>query len=861
MKKASFTILLLIVTRLLPAQTSLIAFGSEWKYLDDGTNQETTWRATNFNDAGWKVGLGQLGYGDGDEATIVSFGGNGAKKYITTYFRKNISITNPASFSSIAAKVKRDDGVIVFVNGEEVFRSNLPSGTVTNTTLASCASSGNTPQNFTIKPSVFVSGNNVIAVEIHQCSASSSDISFDLELMLPPPTTINLVSYNSQWKYLDNGTNQGTAWRATNFNDTGWKNGLAQLGYGDGDEATIVSYGSNSTNKYITTYFRKKISISNLASLSSFTANIKRDDGVIVYVNGAAIYRNNLPSGIIRNTTRASTAAADDGNTAQKFMINSSVFINGDNVIAAEIHQNSPSSSDISFDLELKAVQGATTVTLTRGPYLQMVSQNTATLRWRTNIPTDSKISVGTIHNNYTLSATNSLSATEHEIQIRGLNSDSKYFYKFGSSTKTLQAGTDNYFITTPPANTTKKIRVAAFGDCGRNNNGVQTATLTAYRNYAGTNTAELLLLLGDNAYESGFDYEYQTNFFDPYNSTILKNHALFTTPGNHDYYSATQTSRSHDYYKNFTMPKAAEIGGVASGTEAYYSFDWGNIHFLSLDSYGQEGSGTTRLYDTLGAQVTWIKADLAANTKKWTIAYWHHPPFSMGNHNSDRESELINIRNNFIRILERYGVDLILCGHSHDYERSYLLKGYYGNEASFDTSVHTASTSTGKYDSTENSCPYTTLSGTENHGTVYVVSGSAGANGPVQASFPHNALPFSFNDGGMFYFEVEKNRLDAKFIRQDGNIADQFSIMKDVNKNSTISIAPGSSTVLTASWVGTYRWSTGATTQSITVSPSSTTIYKVTDNKSCLSDIYNVVVPITQAKRKQVKILNEQHH
>jgi hypothetical protein len=273
---------------------------------------------------------------------------------------------------------------------------------------------------------VFVSGNNVIAVEIHQCSASSSDISFDLELMLPPPTTINLISYNSNWKYFDNGINQGTAWRATTFDDTGWKNGLAQLGYGDGDEATVVSFGSNAANKYITTYFRKKVTISNLAALSSFTANIKRDDGVIVYVNGVAVYRNNLPFGTIKNTTRASAAAADDGNTPQKFAINSSVYINGYNVIAAEIHQNSPASTDMSFDLELKAISGATTVTLTRGPYLQMVSKNTATLRWRTNIPTDSKISVGTIHNNYTLSAINSLPDTEHEIQITGLTSDTK---------------------------------------------------------------------------------------------------------------------------------------------------------------------------------------------------------------------------------------------------------------------------------------------------------------------------------------------------------------------------------------------------------------------------------------------------
>ncbi|HVE61219.1 MAG TPA: hypothetical protein VNA26_05340, partial [Chitinophagaceae bacterium] len=94
---------------------------------------------------------------------------------------------------------------------------------------------------------------------------------------LSPPT--NSFGYNSDWKYLDNGSNQGTAWTSLSFNDASWLSGNGQLGYGDGDEATVVSYGGNASNKYITTYFRKNINITDPASFSSFTANIKRDDG------------------------------------------------------------------------------------------------------------------------------------------------------------------------------------------------------------------------------------------------------------------------------------------------------------------------------------------------------------------------------------------------------------------------------------------------------------------------------------------------------------------------------------------------------------------------------------------------------
>jgi 3',5'-cyclic AMP phosphodiesterase CpdA len=313
--------------------------------------------------------------------------------------------------------------------------------------------------------------------------------------------------------------------------------------------------------------------------------------------------------------------------------------------------------------------------------------------------------------------------------------------------------------------------------------------------------------------------------------------------PGNHDYYSTNQASRTGAYYQNFTMPIAAECGGVASGTEAFYSWDRGDVHFISLDSYGTESPNASRLYDTLGPQVTWLKQDLTANTKKWTIVYWHHPPYTMGSHNSDTESELVNIRTNLLRILERNGVDLIMCGHSHDYERSYLLKDYFDNEASFNVNSHTVSNSSAKYNGTANSCPYNLANGQVNHGTVYVVSGSSGASGGIQAGYPHNAMPWSFNDGGMLYLEIEGNRLDAKFIRRDQVIADQFTIMKDVSKTSNLNSTSGTPIQLTASWIGNYSWNTGETTRTITVSPVGNTIYTVTDGLSCLTDVFNITV------------------
>lgn len=419
---------------------------------------------------------------------------------------------------------------------------------------------------------------------------------------------------------------------------------------------------------------------------------------------------------------------------------------------------------------------------LVRGPYLQVVNGEGATLRWRTDMATDSKLEVGTSKGQYTLSAQSPVLTTEHVIRITGLQSDTRYYYRFGSSTQVLQDGQKNYFTTAPPLNTNRRIRVAVFGDCGRNTKLNQTLSLRAYRKHVRNHPAELMLLLGDNAYFNGLDEEYQRRFFRPYRASVLKNHALFPTPGNHEYANnpARQQDHAIAYYSIFSVPERGECGGVPSGSPSYYSYNWGNIHFVSLDSYGEHDGGATRLYDTSGAQARWLKRDLVANKQPWTIVYFHHPPYTMGSHNSDREAELVKIRQSLLPLLERYGVDMVLNGHSHNYERSYPMKGYYGDEASFDADKYVVSTFRGSNNENGGTCIYETDSRGTDRGTVYVVSGSSGASGAVQKGYPHNAMPFSQHRGGMFYFEVEGARLDAFFLRKNGTTGDRFTLIKD---------------------------------------------------------------------------------
>ncbi|HUS91547.1 MAG TPA: lamin tail domain-containing protein [Phycisphaerae bacterium] len=165
---------------------------------------------------------------------------------------------------------------------------------------------------------------------------------------------VTLIPQGALWRYLDDGSNQGTAWHQPGFNDSSWSAGPAQLGYGEGDEATVVDYGGNSSNKYITTYFRRTFQVTNAWQVSGLTLSLLRDDGAVMYLNGQELPRSNMPAGAIDYQTRASSGVGGgDESTFYQYTIDPALLVEGDNVLAVEIHQNAPNSTDASFDLRL----------------------------------------------------------------------------------------------------------------------------------------------------------------------------------------------------------------------------------------------------------------------------------------------------------------------------------------------------------------------------------------------------------------------------------------------------------------------------------------------------------------------------
>jgi hypothetical protein len=167
-----------------PMET-FISDKSEWKFLDDGSNQGTAWREPGFDDSSWASGPAMLGYDTNNNTefgTEISYGGNASYKHVTYYFRKNFEIENAENYQELELKLMIDDGAVVYINGQEIIRKNMPTGTISYTTFANVIVLTLDISYHIIDPSYLVNGTNSIAVEVHQCNRTSSDLRFDMEL-------------------------------------------------------------------------------------------------------------------------------------------------------------------------------------------------------------------------------------------------------------------------------------------------------------------------------------------------------------------------------------------------------------------------------------------------------------------------------------------------------------------------------------------------------------------------------------------------------------------------------------------------------------------------------------------------------
>lgn len=408
------------------------------------------------------------------------------------------------------------------------------------------------------------------------------------------------------------------------------------------------------------------------------------------------------------------------------------------------------------------ALRDSAAAVVTRGPYLQSGTPSSIVIRWRTDAATVSQVRYGENVQAQDKSVVLDDLATEHEVRITGLAPDSQFFYTVGDGDNPL-AGGDAFhsFRTAPLPGTVKPVRVWVLGDCGTAGygSGDAEAVRGAYLSSPMYRHNDVWLMLGDNAYRTGRDDEYQVAVFDTY-PMFLRNTVLWSALGNHETYSPDVP-----YFDIFTFPLNGEAGGVPSGTERYYSFDHANIHFVCLDSMSSDRRPGS-------AMLQWLEHDLESTAQKWIIAFWHHPPYTKGSHDSDYEIELIEMRGFVVPVLEAGGVDLVLAGHSHSYERSFLIDGHYG----LSTSLTAAMIKDGGDGREDGAGEYGKDHGPHT-GAVYAVAGTSGqiSGGALN----HPVMFTSLNELGSLVLDIEGDQLRASFLNSAGVIRDHFSISK----------------------------------------------------------------------------------
>jgi len=834
------------------AQTTVISKNSSWKYLDDGSNQGTGWSATGFNDASWSSGNAVLGYGAIGSATIattISYGGNASDKHPTTYFRKAFTLTSTA-YGDITLNLLVDDGAVVYVNGTQVLADNMPGSWNYNTYASGATGSEDDYANFIVPATSLVVGTNVIAVEVHNANAGSSDLGFDMEVILNPvSTSVYEVNSGDSWDYLDNGNGPTAGWNSdTNWTVPGaWGNGPSLLGYGTIDgrsKATTISTAANPA-----AYFRTEFTITDTTTVNYLDLDYVRDDGIAIYINGVEVYRDGL-AGTITNSTYANQTigGSDEGAWNNTVIATKGLLHQGKNVIAASVHQVNAGSSDVGFDLRFETLEEVD-ASILRGPYIQNTTDSSVVVMWRTNVPVGSGVEFGTTHGTYSLSASDGTAKTNHEVTITGLSPDTKYYYHLSTDgTDTVGRYDNSYFFKTAPTPGDREGKVGFWilGDGGQLGTG-QTNVHSSFINSSFKDEMDMILMLGDNAYNHGTDAEFSEGLFDTQLDSVIRNTPMYSAVGNHEVrYTSSHsylTPESTPYYQIYNFPADGEGGGLASGTESYFSWDYGNVHFISINAE-EDPDDMDSLTSTMWS---WCKNDLQQNTMDWIVVIVHQGPYTHGSHNSDTESEHVNFRENFLPLLERFGVDLTMSGHSHSYERSRFIKGHYGVSSSYNGSLHEVQSGFGRMPgsgSLTNDCAYEKTS-IDGEGAIYCTAGSSSKKGSYAND--HNANIVNINEYGSVYVEVTDNKLSYWFIEDDGDTTDYLQILKDTDYDST-HVLTDSTVTLSASWPeGPYLWSNGATSRDITVTlgnDSTFYVQNIAGGAPCMIDSFHVDFP-----------------
>lgn len=767
--------LLLFSTTAVMAQI-IVPYQSDWKYLQNGVVQSNSnWAANGFNDGSWASKPAPFGFGSnsGYVYNTTLERGPANNNYPVYYFRKSFQVDNVSTFGRLRLRATLDDGIVIYIGGVEVVRKNMaPSqngyaGTPVGTPLLTIDT--------VLSASLIQSGTNVIAVELHQTGATSSDIYFDAQLEGQPTSLF-------RYPYLQLASH---------------------------NRMTVCWYTNTPTNA---------------------TVRYSTNPDLEIYKETTSAINDTLHSVMLKNlspdTQYYYSVGYYSGMEYRQLQYNPAV-----NYFRT---QHDPVDTTRAVRFWLLGDSGAGTYKNPR-PY-KVRDAYLAYLASRGNPKVDGLIFLGD-------------------------NSNTAPY-------EGLQAALDT----------------------------------TLFKFYNRPADKQLLSHIPSWTVIGNHDYEPDLTYVDKKGKPVWIRKA---------YHKQTAAS-----FSAFAYPDSAQLGGEPTyNKKGYYSFNQGNVHFVVLnppliesqnvaenwerrfqntsyfDLFSKNSiamdDSTNSLIDSL-PQVKWLVKDLKSNKQKWTLVTFHLPPFSTIGH-FPTENDMKRVQEKLLPILEKpeYHVDALVVSHSHAYERAGMIrkKGSQARTADYtQTGGLAGNGNLGRYPATR---PYTKVNSETAY--TYILSGSAGRGwyntsnyaendagfppGATNVSHPSTSVPpldnltgdntlaFYHLKGGSVELVFQENRLDVKFIKESDVspqfvIADSFVVMKDVSKKKTITIQNGGDAVkLTASWIGSYNWSSAqqpsqvlATgVRDLSIGPGSSSTFYVRDQNGYLADTF--IVNVTNPK------------
>lgn len=502
-----------------------------------------------------------------------------------------------------------------------------------------------------------------------------------------------ILERTAEWSYSDRGE-VSPNWKNVDFDDSSWKKGKSPLGYGDDVSetdinipiGTVVGFGKDD-DKYITTYFRKKIKIENTDNLNDVEVFIHVDDGAVVYINGVEAFRKGITDGEVKYSTTGKFKPKEES-----FKIAGNLFKKGENIIAAEVHQDGPNSSDLWFELGMKLsgaaeikkeavkIEKTTKIEETKPNKVSKVTitftgdtETTKGFTWYTSYCSKkSDIQVvektGNIvdfanamkFRGYTTIPTNTKDEYMHKAEATGLKPGTKYMFRVGDEMLNLWSETGS-FVTSSGKGKFTFIDIA--DTQAKSEDEALLSAKTLKKAVETLPEAEFMIHNGDIV-DTGMN-ELQWDWLLNNSSPTLLNITFAPVAGNHE-------EEKDAFIEHFNVK---DVPGSDTRTGVYYSYNYKNAHFIMLNT----NEDSKEFNNFTKEQIEWMKKDAEAAKKKgakWIIVTMHKGPYTTSNHATDADIMGENgVRTKIVPILNQIGADLVFQGHDHIYARTKVIK------------------------------------------------------------------------------------------------------------------------------------------------------------------------------------------